>query len=104
MDKCSAGPHTTSCIACAQVVSTAIPSTLEGPSALGPRGGCGSLDTRSRANGVDALHSRFVERLASHGPLAAFGGQYDLDPVRSGNALAQSAAATKAAFDNFLER
>jgi hypothetical protein len=69
-----------------------------------PRGGCGSLDTRSRANGVDAHQSRFVETLASHGPLAAFGGQYDLDPIRSGNALAQSAADAKSAFDNFLER
>jgi len=63
-----------------------------------------SFDTRSRANCVDTLQGRFVERPARHGPLAALRGQDDLDPIRSGNALAQSTADAESAFDNFLER
>jgi hypothetical protein len=70
----------------------------------GPLDTRGSFDTRSRANCVDALEGWLVERRAGHRPLAAFGSEHDLDAVGSGNALAQSAADAKSAFDNFLQR
>jgi hypothetical protein len=65
--------------------------------------GRGSFDTCARTNRVDALEGRLVEPPARDGPLTSLGRQHDLDIVRSGNTLAQSAADAESAFDNFLE-
>jgi hypothetical protein len=63
----------------------------------------GTLDARTGTHCIDAPQRRGIERCPDDGPLPTFRGHDDLDTVRTGNRLAQSAADTQAALHNLFD-
>jgi hypothetical protein len=63
-----------------------------------------SLDADAGTNCVDAFEGCRVQGVSRDRPLAALGGENDLELVLSGDRLAQAAADAQSAFDNFLQR